>query len=233
MSPQNRDIIPQVSQFLTDRKMMFPAIDVSEIISLCKTLTYEYDASHDLNHHLSVFYRSIDIYLRSNPENYSLSANKMLLILIVYASLLHDTIDHKYPNNLEEKKETLERFLKTSLDSCEMEYVSWIINNLSYSKEKKNGYPIHLNPIVQLARNIVSDADKLEAIGLVGLTRCEIFTKYANPDSNEIQVKDLVIQHYHDKLSTLDIYIRTPAGKEFALPLMEEMTTCIEKYYEL
>jgi len=63
----------------------------------------------------------------------------------------------------------------------------------------------------------VSDADKIEALGEVGLNRCFCFTRASNPTLDENQIKSLVVQHAKDKLIKLkDHFIRTPKGKELA-----------------
>lgn len=95
--------------------------------------------------------------------------------MIMYATLLHDTIDHKYTNNLNEKISKLNNFLIQR--NKYTKYVEWIINNISYSKEFKSGYPIHIDTRVNLARDIVSDADKLEAIGQIQELRMILLIK--------------------------------------------------------
>ena len=63
----------------------------------------------------------------------------------------------------------------------------------------------------QTYRNIISDADKLEALGEVGLRRCMQFSEAHNGN---------VIEHCHEKLLKLlpDGFIRTNAGKKLAVP---------------
>jgi len=197
-------------------------IDTNAILALCLKLTVDYDESHNIDHHVAVFKNAIEIY-----ENTKINADSdldlveveiecQILPLIIYSSLLHDTIDHKYPTDLQNKIEILQQFLDLKLGIVS-DNVKWIINNISYSKEKLSGYPLHENQLVQLARNIVSDADKIEALGEIGLTRCRIFTLNANPLLTISEIESIVVSHCHEKLLKLkDEFIRTSAGKSMA-----------------
>ena len=62
----------------------------------------------------------------------------------------------------------------------------------------------------------VSDADRLEALGQVGLERCIEFTKARNGI-----VPDDVVTHCHEKLLRLlpENFIKTQLGKSMAVPL--------------
>jgi uncharacterized protein len=204
---------------------------VLNAIELCEKLTATYDESHDYKHHVQVLKNAMNIFNEMYPKKSSTKPEyDMLRTMIFYAAILHDTIDSKYPEGLIEKTKTLETFLD---DCCpnESEHIKWIINNMSYSKEKKNGYPNHFNNIVQLARDIVSDADKLEAIGEIGLVRCRQFTVAMNPNASDEAVTKLVVQHCHDKLLLLKSqYIRTPHGKKLAEPRHAVIQKFVDKY---
>lgn len=195
---------------------------IGNVFNLTVELTSDYDESHDISHHVDVYKNAI-IILKSFEESDKLQMNSneyhYLCDLLMYSSLLHDTIDHKYKNRIEEKILCVDNFLKNTVpDKCAD--IKWIIDNISYSKENKNGYPLHQNKIIQLARDIVSDADKLEAIGNKGLERCYQFTIASNPGVSDENITKLVVEHCHDKLLRLkDNFIRTDKGKDMAQPL--------------
>ena len=70
---------------------------------------------------------------------------------------------------------------------------------------------------VMYLRNIVSDADKLEAIGEVGIERCFAYRKELGADKEFSEEKILqdVLQHCDEKLLRLvPEYFRTIGGKE-------------------
>ena len=197
--------------------------DLNGIVQFTKSLTIDYDESHDYLHHLAVHKNALMILM--NSAN-SFTTN--LIELITYASLLHDTIDHKYPLNISEKKTALGEFLNNNIPG-NVDNVLWIINNMSYSKEVKFGYPIHQNQDVQLARDIVSDADKLEAIGYVGIVRCKKYILSLNPKITETQLSKDVVQHCYDKLLKIKDYLRTDVGKEMAIPLHKTIVDFVDK----
>jgi len=186
--------------------------DIYDAFVLCAELTFDYDESHDISHHVDVFINSISIFKGLEMQN---RRYQDVLIMIIYASLLHDIIDHKYPNNLELKIKKVNDFLEQKLPD-HSNNIKWIINNMSYKKESIFGYPCHIDKNVQLSRNIVSDSDKLEAIGDVGIRRCQQFSKNINPEATDNEINKMVILHCHEKLLKIKDYMRTSVGKNMA-----------------
>lgn len=80
-----------------------------------------------------------------------------------------------------------------------------------------------------LMRDVVSDADKLEAVGKSGLERCIEYQKEIHPDLSERERMDKVIEHGYDKLFYLDDYMHTPFGKELGRRMIKEMTIAMVK----
>jgi len=197
---------------------------LSSIYNFCNELTKEYDESHNVNHHVKVFKNSFQIAI-STTNDYR------IIRLVTFASLLHDIIDDKYCNHEQKLRKTqaLSDYLNTEV-SADAHDILWIIEHISFSKEKKRGYPAqHDNFIVTQALRIVSDGDKLEAIGIVGLQRMLDFNmveQSGTPSTNIARannVESMVIRiraHVDEKLSLLmDKYIHTAKGKELAEPL--------------
>lgn len=209
------DLLFQINVILKQHSVKnWEDFDFRPVLELCSELTNGYDESHDVYHHVNVFRTAIKIAVHFCWVD----ARDPLLRWVFYATLLHDTIDHKYPNDIDVKRKKLEDFV-LNISPVQSDYlpVLWIIDNISYSKEVKNGYPIHTNFEIQLARNIVSDADKIDALGHVGIQRCKQFAKEKNPGLSEEEITKLVVEHCHEKLLKLkDNYIRTFVGKELA-----------------
>lgn len=101
--------------------------------------------------------------------------------------------------------------------------VQTIVSNVSYSTEIKDpsvvqrlispegGYP-------ELA--IVQDADRLDAIGAVGIARCFTFlgarSKSAGKEGDKELDLDDAIEHFNEKLVKLEGMMKTVTGREMA-----------------
>lgn len=222
-----------ICNIITDKKINMSNTDIHDILCLCSDLTLDYDESHNVQHHVDVLQNAVIIFAKLDSQKKNLipvEEKSNLLQMIIYASLLHDTIDHKYQNNLENKKIKLNSFLMRKL-LAKWINVKWIIDNISYSKEVKGGYPIHENQWVSLARDIVSDADKLEAIGTKGIDRCKQFSIASNPGRNNNEILKLVVDHCYDKLLKLkDNYIVTIPGKQMAELPHQIIVDFVESY---
>ena len=159
------------------------------------------------------------------------------LIKIEAASLFHDLWDHKYIDSKSiEYKKIKDKFndeLKKRLFSDqEIKDIEIIINNISLSREidlRKNNKSLNLKHL-QLMRDIVSDADKLEMLGLSGIKRIVEFEMFKNPKVKSDELKIILKKIYDEKISKLieEEFIRTEPGREMAMPLMEEMKNYIE-----
>lgn len=143
--------------------------------------------------------------------------------LLTYIAMLHDVCDHKYPNSI--SKEELSKFITTNLSAENEPIIMKIIDNVSFSKEDKG-----LREVLPEQYNdyltAVSDADKLEALGPVGLNRCIEFTK-----SRGGIIPDDVVKHCHEKLLRLlpENFIKSSLAKSMAGPLHD----VIEEYVKL
>ena len=135
------------------------------------------DASHDWNHIHRVWCLAKDIATVEGIDNVQMARVEL-------ASILHDVDDHKYkitgqPDN------QVEIFL-TSLqyDEDNKRKVLDIIDSVSYTKEKLQSKSSELD----IEARIVQDADRLDAIGAIGIARCFTYggargnTLYDNSD---------------------------------------------------
>ncbi len=169
--------------------------------------TGDFDESHNLLHAMSVYHNALDI-VKHDYKHRGLDEK-----VLMYACLLHDVCDHKYEHSV--TKEERNKFIEEQLVLPERaQCVIDVIENISYSQEVK-GLRKTLPYPQRFYQDIVSDADKLEALGQVGLDRCIAFTLARGG-----QVPQEVVEHCHEKLLKLkDNFIRTMRGKELAEPL--------------
>lgn len=137
-------------------------------------------------------------------------------------ALLHDVADHKYDYD-GSLMEQVKQFLITY--SIQPEPVIACINAVSFSKERARGkrwFVGELGPYWTQVRDIVSDADKLEALGEVGGKRCLEYAHELGLLGHDA-VKHL-IQQMQDKLLHLrDHYIVTEPAKQMAGPLHDQL----------
>ena len=140
--------------------------------------------------------------------------------LCYVASLVHDIIDDKVVNNVELEEKQLDEFL-SSLEYCKSfrRDVFFIIKNMSYSKQKKGIF----SDMVE--GQIVQDADRLDAIGAVGVARAFM---YGGSKGNAIYdegdyTNQSIIGHFHMKLYKIFDELNTEPAKQIATTRIEFM----------
>ncbi len=187
---------------------------VQDAYLLCKDASVGRDESHNYSHSLSVVKNALDILAREEAV-YSTDDVKVVAIL-------HDVADYKYDKTGYWKQRIME-FLGAYYGASRDD-VWQAIDTISYSKEKQHGTKWYENvignPYWVGVRNIVSDADKLEALYSVGAIRCTQYGEKALKDKSISVTPELLLthlnQHVIDKLGTLYTYFRTEYGISLA-----------------
>ncbi len=164
------------------------------------------------------------------------------VLVVQLGALLHDIADSKFHLGDETLGEKVAfDYLNTQNVSLEIiEKVVFIINNISY----KGGYNV-LNKITkELA--IVQDADRLDAMGAVGIARTFNYGGYKNRSiynpkilPNLLQSKEEyknsdapTINHFYEKLLLLKDQMNTSKGKELAQKRHDFMEKFLLQFYE-
>lgn len=148
------------------------------------------------------------------------------LLVIELSALLHDVADAKLNNGNEEQGLAKTRkFLDTlGLSQSEIEAIQLIIGNLSFRNEEQ------AKDIKMLELDIVRDADRLDAIGAIGIARAfnyggsvgraiydpNIQPKLGMTKQQYQQAKSPTINHFYEKLLTIKDLMRTKTGKKLA-----------------
>ena len=153
----------------------------------------------------------------------------------ITAAWLHDVADHKYDHDgtLEQK---LDDFGTANI--WNYQEIKQVIKYVSFSTENKAitaGTPLNFLAILgayySQIRDIVSDADKLEAIGTIGIQRCIEYTTHTNPTHTHAQVKSDVKKHADEKLLRLaSQFIKTPTARTIANIRHKEMEEWLHKH---
>ena len=95
------------------------------------------------------------------------------LAVVELCALLHDVADHKYPEGLAEREARLGAFLagEAGLSAEEAAAVRAAIDGLGFKEELAGP---SRRPVSDLTA-VVMDADRLDAIGAIGIARCFTF----------------------------------------------------------
>ena len=163
------------------------------------------------------------------------------LEVVELAALLHDIADPKFHNDDEELALKISRdFLESqSVPDDLILQVMFIIQNISFKSrgEVPQNLPLELK--------IVQDADRIDAIGAIGIARTFNFGGFKNnlmyhPEippklnmSKEEYKKSegTTINHFYEKLLLLKDLMNTKTGKELALERHEFMLQFLEQFY--
>ena len=202
-----------------------------------------YDPSHDFSHVERVVSLAKKIALSETEKSPD-------MLVVELAALLHDVGDFKYSDGVKTCREIIGAFLRSI--SCEndiAEKVIFIVENVSFRRELeqiKSG-----NTLIKSAElQIVQDADRLEAIGAIGIARCfsfgavrgrpfydsncphidpEVLTK-EQYDAQSKENKSVTLNHFHEKLFTLKKYMNTDMGKSIASYRDEFMHSFVDEF---
>lgn len=136
-------------------------------------------------------------------------ADEITMRLLVPIAVYHDHWDHKYMGGVDAEKNTagMKGAVRTNLDdifnysAAEIELIIEEIDLISYSKRKVPN---------TVAGMIVQDADRLTAIGPMGIIRCAHYGAEHGLDP------ECVIQHINDKLLKLGDTMKFESTKWYA-----------------
>ena len=165
------------------------------------------------------------------------------VFLTELGALLHDIADHKFVADFEKEsvkrtKQILSPYIDISND--EINQVIHIVLNCSF----KGG--IGENKMKSLEGKIVQDADKLDAIGAIGIARTFAFggkfgSLLYHPDIKPINHTSLdsyhknrshTINHFYEKLLLLKDLMHTKTGKEIAIERHQFMELFLTQFYK-
>ncbi len=188
-----------------------------ELISIIKPLFLKEATGHDW-HHIERVYR-MALHL-SEKEGGNTK-------IIASAALLHDISDHKFNGgdfNLGGKKAT-EILSSLSYEEQEIKHISNIVSSVSFGGNK------FISKELTLEGKIVQDADRLDALGAIGIARTFAYGGFAkqpiyNPDippqkhlsaEEYLNNKTHTINHFYEKLLLLKDKMNTFTAKQIAL----------------
>ncbi|KAG7108046.1 hypothetical protein HYQ44_012761 [Verticillium longisporum] len=183
-----------------------------------------YDASHDWSHILRVLALAHKIY---NDPTTAASNPALSLRKITLAALLHDVGDKKYLQPGQDQTRLVhDVLLERGAPEALAAEIQTICLGVSYSSEVKDPTAVValLARVPELA--VVQDADRLDAIGAVGVGRCFTFGG-AKGGGRGLQG---AIDHFEEKLLRIEGMLKTEAGRRLAAERTERLRV-FEKWW--
>jgi uncharacterized protein len=163
------------------------------------------------------------------------------LLVVQLGALLHDIADSKFHNGDESiGPETARKFLsENNVDEEVIEKVVKIIENTSFKGGVKREY-------TSRELDIVQDADRLDAIGAIGIARTFNYGGFKNRELYNPEIKANLnmtkeeyknstaptINHFYEKLLLLKDKMNTPQGKKLAQQRHKFMEQFLEQFYK-
>ncbi len=170
------------------------------------------------------------------------AAEKVNLLVVELAALLHDIADSKFHDG----DETVgPRVAKEFLESMELApeittHVIQIIENISFKGGKT------MSSITTKEFQVVQDADRMDAIGAIGIARTFNYGGFKNrklydpniPPNLEMTKEEYknstapTINHFYEKLLLLKDRMHTETAKQIALKRHAFMENYLETFYQ-
>ena len=163
-------------------------------------------------------------------------------VIVALGALLHDIADSKFNNGDETIGPAIARdFLsKIQLDEKRIDHVVQIIENISFKggRQKRNFSSKELD--------VVQDADRLDAIGAIGIARCFNYGGFNNrslydpaiPPNLAMTKEEYknstapTINHFYEKLLLLKERMNTVTAKRIAAERHKFMEQFLEQFYK-
>ena len=146
--------------------------------------------------------------------------------IVELAAWVHDIGDYKLHGGVDKSEELITSYLQTlDLDVDTIAFVNQIVSQVSFSKG---------NQPTSIEAMIVQDADRLDAIGAVGIARCFAYGGSTgnilyNPFDQSKNASS--VQHFYDKLFKLKDLMNTTTGKSIAEVRHQYMQNFIQQFY--
>ncbi|MBT8309282.1 MAG: HD domain-containing protein [Flavobacteriaceae bacterium] len=163
--------------------------------------------------------------------------------VVALGALLHDIADSKFHNGDESvgPKMAREFLFKHNVDSMIIEHVVNIIENISF-KSSLGGERKFTSPEL----DVIQDADRLDAIGAIGIARCFNYGGFKNRKLYDPEIKPNfnmskeeyktsnapTINHFYEKLLLLKDLMNTQTGKKIAQKRHDFMVMYLDQFYK-
>ena len=191
------------------------------------------EGGHDWFHTLRVF---------NNVKSIA-KTEQVDTLVVELAALLHDIADSKFHDGDDTIGPRLARefMFKNNVDSIIIEHVVKIIENMSFNKSLGNEKLFNSKEL-----EVVQDADRLDAIGAIGIARCFNYGGFKNRALYNPNIKPNLnmsraeykkseaptINHFYEKLLLLKDSMNTKTGKRIAKKRHAYMEDFLDQFYQ-
>ena len=204
---------------------------LKETIEFVKIKLMDEGSGHDYYHALRVYKTASYIAEKEGADD----------LIVALAALLHDIDDWKFSLNNETTTSTVEDFMNSiGINKNIIEVVCSIIKTLSFKGGVVDSTQHTLEGM------IVQDADRLDALGAIGIARTFtyggskhqlIYDPAINPKNfttlNEVKnEKNHTINHFYEKLLKLKELMNTSTGKELAEKRHKYMEDFLKEFHK-
>ena len=164
------------------------------------------------------------------------------MFTVELGALMHDIADYKFHNGDETvgPKKAREFLMNLKVDEAVIESVVQIVEEVSF---KGMGVP---TPMSSKEGAVVQDADRLDAIGAIGVARTFAYGGSKGRPIYDPNIKPIchtsfaayktstapTLNHFYEKLLTLRDKMNTPTGKKEAIRRHEFMELFLQNFYQ-
>jgi len=211
--------------------MMDQSVLIEKTVAFVKDTLKNAEGGHDWWHIYRVW-NNAKLIAQTEPAN---------MLVVELGALLHDIADSKFNNGDEnigpEMSSTFLRSINT--DEQTVQHVEQIIRNISFKSSFDE------SAFNSLELDIVRDADRLDALGAIGIARTfnyggfkgrEIYNPEIKPNLNmtKDEYKNSTapsINHFYEKLLLLKDKMSTPTGIKLARERHDFMLAYLNQFY--
>ena len=231
---------------------------VKKAMALVKEKLYYEPTGHDFWHSYRVWKLSLLIAWEEAKDKNVKVDDLVDYLVLQLSSLLHDLVDWKVSSNKNENEESLKDWLlSVGVDEDRIDKIMFIIDNISFSKSISKSVSESTSNLISkstsksrvgksLEFQIVQDADRLDALGAVGIARCfatgsKLKHLIFDPDLKPKQYKNVndykgskttSINHFYEKLLLLKDLMNTRTARRIAELRHEFMLEFLDRFFK-
>ena len=202
---------------------------MQKIIDFVRKELIDDNSGHGIDHAIRVYNNAKKINSIENGDEK----------IVLTAALIHDTVDKKLFNDFDNRINYIKQFLRANNYNLEeIDEIVYIISNISWNKGSNN-------ELSSINAKIVRDADRLDAMGVMGIIRT---IEYANSkhrkfyDDENIVLNDgkyefnnlsnSALSHFYEKLLLLKNNLHTQTALNMAQNRHDFMLRFLNEFYD-